>query len=197
MFAVTQSASRPLRTVTVSEEVLRKLADGRIEVKWPSVRGGKTEGTLSVYVCLDRAGKARETYALNSDHPAMSDAAREELSRIQFTPRQSDGKPVQVEGILTFAYKTIISNPYPELTGEAARERIINLVEPSFPSSIPKGTIVTVSVLVGEDGRVGEADFVGAPAGVVWPDLSSWSFRPLVTDGKPTAFKAVLKFVAR
>lgn len=196
MFAVTQPASHPLRTVTVTEETLRKLAIDRLELKWPSIRGGKTEGTLSIYVCLDRTGKVRETYALNSDDPGMSDAARQQLSSIQFTPPQSNGKPVQVEGILTFAYKTIISDPYPELTGEAARERVITLDGPSFPWSVPKGTVVTVSILVGEDGKVREVNVRGAPAGVVWSDFSSWSFRPLVREGKPTAFKAVLKFVA-
>jgi len=159
-------------------------------------KGGKTEGTLSVYICLDRTGKVREAYDLNSHHPGMSDVARQQLSSIHFAAPQSNGKPAQVEGILTFAYKTIVKDPYPELTGEAARERVITLVEPYFSSSVPKGSVVTVSALVDENGNVGEADVTGSIAGVVWSDFSSWKFRPLVRDGKPTAYKAVLKFVA-
>jgi len=200
MFAVTQPASQPLQTATVSEEMLRKLANGRLELKWPPTRGGKTEGTLSVYVCLDRTGKVRETYALNSDNAGMAEAAQEQLSSIQFTPAKSNDEPVQAEGILTFAYKTVISDPYPELTYEQARERVVSLTEPWFPPSVPTGTVVTVWVLVGEDGRVAGSDaFIGLPArvGSLAPDATGWTFKPLLKDGKPTAFKAELKFVAR
>ncbi|MGO9402421.1 MAG: hypothetical protein ACLPVW_02995 [Terriglobales bacterium] len=200
LFAATQLASPPLQTVTVSEDRLRKLAKNPLELQWPSVRGGKTEGTLSIYVCLDRAGKVRETYALNSDHPGMSDAARQQLGNIQFVPVVFKNQPVQAEGILTFAYKTVIQDPYPELTDEQARERAITLIEPQFPLSVPRGTVVTVSVLVGEDGKVWQSGpFMGLPArlGSLAPDVAGWTFRPLLKDGKPTAFKAVLKFVVQ
>lgn len=200
MFAVTQPVSPPLKTVAVTEETLRELAKTRLEVNWPSIRGGKTEGVLSIYVCLDRTGKVRESYALNSDHPEMSDAAQQQVANIQFMPAVINGERVQADGILTFAYKTAIQDPYPELTDEQARQRVIRLIEPSFPPSVPRGTAVTVTVLVGEDGNVGESGpFVGLPAqvGSLAPDVASWTFRPLLKDGKPTAFKAVLKFVVQ
>jgi hypothetical protein len=200
LFAVKQPASPPLQTVTVSEDMLRKQAKSRLEPQWPSVRGGKTEGTLSIYVCLDRTGKVRETYALNSEHPGMSDAAQQQLNNIQFVPVMFKNEPVQAEGILTFAYKTTIQDPYPELTDEQARERAITLIGPKFPLSVPRGTVVTLSVFVGEDGKVrGSGPFMGLPArvGSLAPDPAGWTFRPLLKDGRPTAFKAVLKFVVQ
>ncbi len=198
LFAVARPASSPLQTVRVSEDVLRKSAIDPLELKWPSTRGGKTEGVLSIYVCLDRTGNVRETYALNSDNPGMSEAAQQQLSNIQFGPTVFKNEPSQAEGILTFAYRTVIGAPYPKLTDEEARERVIILIEPFFPASIPRGTVVTVSVLVGEDGKVsGSGPFVGLPAraGSLAPDMSGWTFKPLLRDGKPTAFEAVLKFV--
>jgi hypothetical protein len=128
----------------------------------------------------------------------MSDAAQQQLSNIQFTPAMFKNEPAQAEGILTFAYKTAISDPYPELTDEQARERVITMIEPFFPPSVPRGTVVTVSVLVGENGKVsGSGPFVGLPArvGSLAPDLGGWTFKPLFKDGKPTAFKTALKFV--
>ena len=130
----------------------------------------------------------------------MSGAAQQQVTNIQFMPAVVNAERVQAEGILTFAYKTAIQDPYPELTDDQARQRVIRLIEPSFPPSVPRGTVVTVTVLVGEDGKVGSSGpFVGLPAqvGSLAPDAASWTFRPLLKDGKPTAFKAVLKFVVQ
>ena len=96
----------PLQTVTVSEEVLRAMMTVSPTMQWSSVRDGKTSGVLSIYVCIDRSGHVRETYALNSDHPVMSDDARQQIMKWQFKPAGVNGTPVQVEGILTFAYET-------------------------------------------------------------------------------------------
>jgi len=62
---------------------------------------------LSIYVCVDRGGKVREIYGLNSDHPEMSDAARKQVMTWQFKPAVNQtGAHVQVESLLTFAYET-------------------------------------------------------------------------------------------
>ena len=108
-FAVTQYAP-PIRTLTVTEDTLRKMANSSLELKWPPITGGKTEGVLSIYVCLDRTGRVRETYALNSDQPEMSDAAQQQVRSIQFTPTITKNESVQAEGILTFSYKTVIQD---------------------------------------------------------------------------------------
>lgn len=104
LFFIEQPNS-PLQTLVISEEDLRGLAQNQT-IHWPPIRGGKSSGVLSIYVALDRSGRVRETYALNSDHPAMSDAAREQVAKWHFKPAVSKGVPVQVESILTFAYQT-------------------------------------------------------------------------------------------
>ena len=64
---------------------------------------------LSIYVCIDREGQVREIYGLNSDHPIMTDAARQQVIKWRFKPASNGGVPVQVETVLTFSYETRIA----------------------------------------------------------------------------------------
>jgi len=100
--------SGPLRTIAVSEQTLRALALSAPDIQWPTIKDGKPVGTLSIYVCVDRQGSVREIYALNSDNPYMTDAASKQVMNWKFKPASDSGKPVQIEGILTFAYQTDI-----------------------------------------------------------------------------------------
>ncbi len=107
-----QQHSAELRTITVSEQMLRASAVSSPPMQWPPIEGGRPAGELSVYVCIDREGRIRETYELNSHSPAMSDAAVNQLKQWSFKPLSIDGNVVQVESILTFAYETkIIPKP--------------------------------------------------------------------------------------
>jgi hypothetical protein len=197
LFVIAQP-NQPLRTVNVSEETLRKLAPGPIEINWPPVRGGKTEGVLSVFVSLDRQGRVRETSGLNSDHPEMTDAARAQLAAIRFKPAVSGGVPTQVEGILTFAYQTKIDDPYPELSDAEARKLAINLGEPKFPRGLAQGTVLTLKIFVAEDGKVhGSGPVMGedGPKTFLFREIHDWRFKPLERNGKVTPFHATLRFV--
>lgn len=100
--------SDPLRTVFAGEQTLRGMALNSPPLQWPTIHDGKPVGTLSIYVCVDRQGNVRETYGLNSDNAYMTDAARKQLMYWKFKPFSDKGDPVQVESILTFAYRTRI-----------------------------------------------------------------------------------------
>jgi hypothetical protein len=112
LFAVPEPTAR-LRTTIVSEETIRGLSLSSPAMQWPTIQGGKSSGVLSIYLCIDREGRVRETYPLNSDHPVMTDAARKQLMNWRFKPASNGGVPVQVESILTFAYETKIEPPAP------------------------------------------------------------------------------------
>ncbi len=105
LFSV-QEPNEQLETIAVSEETLRGIGVNMPPMEWPTIRGGKSSGVLSIYVCIDRKGRVRETYALNSDHPEMSDAARKQVMNWEFKPTANKGASVQIEAILTFAYET-------------------------------------------------------------------------------------------
>lgn len=197
LFTISQP-NEPLQTVYISEETLRKLAADPLEVQWPPVRGGKTEGVLSVFVCLDREGHVRESYGLNSDHPEMTDAARSQLASVKFKPAVFHGAPAQVEGILTFAYTTKIGDPYPDLSDSEARALVISSVEPHFPPTVTQGTVLTMKILVGEDGKVhtsGPLTGTNAPSNLVFLGIRDWKFKLPERSGKPTPFTATLRFI--
>jgi len=107
LFGIQQFGAN-LETLVVSEATVRSLSLESPTLEWPPIHGGKPSGVLSVYLCIDREGKVRETYALNSDHPEMSDAARKQLLGWRFKPATHNSARVQVESILTFAYTTRI-----------------------------------------------------------------------------------------
>jgi len=115
LYAVSQSTphAERLRTIVVDEATARKLSVSTPDILWPIVRSGKTSGVLSIYVSIDRNGRVRETWPLNSDNAGLEDAAREQVKRWQFKTATGDGAPVQVETILTFAFNT--------KTGDAAK----------------------------------------------------------------------------
>jgi hypothetical protein len=104
-----QQANTPLQTVRLTEETARGLATNAPAMQWPPIEEGKPTGVLSIYVSIDRGGQVRETHALNTDDPDMSNAARDQLLNWRFEPVVNDkGVPVQAEAILTFAYQTRI-----------------------------------------------------------------------------------------
>jgi hypothetical protein len=196
MFAIQQPTSR-LQTIQTDEPTLRALAVDPPAMFWPLVRGGRTAGVLSIYVCIGRDGHVQETYGLNSDHPDMTDAARQQLTNWKFNPTVQNGEPEQVEGILTFAYQTKIGDPYPVLSDSEARKQAVKIVEPHFRPGTPKGMTGTVRVLVGEDGTVHSTSPENLPnelLGAVLQAISQWQFQPYLKDGKPTEFNADLTF---
>jgi hypothetical protein len=108
LFAVQQPSNR-LQTVIVSEQTVQGLSLDTPALQWPLIQDGKSSGVLSIYVCIDREGQVREIYGLNSDHPIMTDAAREQVMKWRFKPASNGGVSVQVETVLTFSYETRIA----------------------------------------------------------------------------------------
>jgi len=98
------AAGAALQTIRADEPTLRSLAVNAPAIVWPTGHSGKETGTLSLYVCVDRQGHPREIYELNSSNPGLSDVAREQVMKWEFKPAVTQGVPVQVESILTFAF---------------------------------------------------------------------------------------------
>ncbi len=144
-------------------------------------------------------GHVRETFPLNSDNAGLDDVARQQVQKWQFKPAVSKGVPVQVEGILTFAFNTKIERPVTILSDAEARRLATNTVEPLFkPGAASSGTPVTVRVSVDVDGKllgvenpnnVPDVLFLAA-----YDALTQWHFQPYVKDGKPDFYKADITF---
>ncbi len=113
MFSVSSPIAKENRisTVKVSEQAAREQLQSSPQIAWLPVRDGKTSGTLSLVVSIDKEGHVRETWPLNSDNPFPQDQARKAIAQWNFKPLVKDGAPVQMETILTFAFQTKIGNP--------------------------------------------------------------------------------------
>jgi len=200
LFTISQStppAERISRT-TLSEATVRNLSAYTPDIAWPSVRGGRTSGVLSMFISVDRSGNVRETWPLNSDNPSLDDQAREQVMKWQFKPAKIHDVPTQIETVLTFAFKTRVGDPIQILSDVEARKLALNIVEPVFPAGSAKGTEVKVQAGVSLDGSV---NGVSNPYNVPTPLFMAaygaarqWRFRPYLRDGKPDVFGADIVF---
>ncbi len=186
----------PLRSLKIDQALADSLALNTPSIQWPTIRSGKTQGTLSIYVSTDTSGRVREAWPLNSSNAGLEDTVREQVKSWQFKPVAVAGVPVQLETVLTFAFDTKVADPIPLLTNEEARALAINIVE---PECLPPGTSVTLKVSVDENGEItgisnpnnlGNELFGQADAA-----LSQWRFRPYLANGKPDRFDANITFV--
>jgi len=204
-----QQTSAPLQTVRIDEATLRRLGENTPDVVWPTVRSGADKGTLSLYVCLDRDGKVREIYELNSSNPGLSDVARDQVMKWQFKTATSQGNPAQVESILTFAFQTAIANPIPVLEEGEGSKLILHRVEPSWPAGFaPAGTPIFITLGIRENGECTGLVFItsdDANRPLVMKNLpmvlsalratfEQWRFRPYIQNGKATEYQVKVTF---
>ena len=108
-----------LQSVVVSQATIEQAAEGQPALAWPPVQSGKTTGLLSMYVSVDRQGRVREAYPLNSDNAGLQDAARDQLLKWKLKPMAAKGVPVQAEAPLTFRFETTLAINAAQPTGQA------------------------------------------------------------------------------
>jgi hypothetical protein len=175
----------------------RKLLLDSPEIVWSPVRGGKTSGTMTIAVYVDKHGAVRETRPLNADNIYAQDQARKVVSQWHFKPLEQNGGPVQMETLLTFTFQTTTSGAVPVLSDDQARKLAINKPDATFSSTrFAKGMEYAVRIYVNDRGRITNVEnvnnldatlFAGATTA-----LSLWSFRPYMQNGKPQEFQADL-----
>jgi hypothetical protein len=202
LFAPLPTDDDRFRSAAVNSTQMEQLVAGNAPIQWPTVRSGNTHGRLAMYVSVDTSGHVREAWPLNSDNAGLEDPAREQVRHWTTKPAVADGKPVQVDGGLGFAFDTKIGDPLPELSDAEVRALATKIVEPEWkPGSVHSGDTVELSIGVNEQGKltglagVGRVD-VSSP--LQWPAIDAirkWTFRPLIRDGKPQYFHGVVKFV--
>ncbi|HZY64090.1 MAG TPA: energy transducer TonB [Edaphobacter sp.] len=187
-------------SIAVSSNTMEQLSSNSPAIVWPSVRSGNVQGKLAMYISVDRDGRVREAWPLNSDNAGLNDPAREQVRRWKLKPAvDKNGNHVQVDGGLGFAFTTTIENPLPELSDSEVRKLAINTIEPRWPSEgLHSGEVVEVRVSVNEEGELTGEGYSKVPVaaqGAVMKALSQWRFRPLIRDGKPQYFHGTVRFI--
>ena len=114
LFAVGQSSpdEKRIESYQVSQNTIEQAAQGQPPIVWPPVQSGKTSGLLSMYISVDRDGRVREAYPLNSDNAGLQDAARDQLLKWKLKPMAAQGKPIQAESALTFRFETKLASAH-------------------------------------------------------------------------------------
>jgi len=190
-----------MKTIQVAEGTTRALALNTPPLVWPTVREGKTEGVMSVYVSVDRSGQVREVWPLASNNPELNEAAREQLLHWEYKPYNNAG-PSQMEAVLTFAFATRIENPVPVLSDAEARKLATRVVEAAVPlGKARKGTKFSLRISVDEAGKLQSVLNQNKVAPALYTAgaaaLKQWRFRPYLNHGKPDRFYADIIFQVR
>ena len=87
------------------------------------------------------------------------------------------------------------------LNDAEARAQAENRVEPKFSKEVPKGSVFRIRVSVDQNGKdtgvLNIGDVPVEPFMSMDHALLQWKWKPLIRDGKPVYFHAVVEFVAR
>lgn len=200
LFTVDQStpAAQQLTGQEVAEATARNIAVAAPPIAWPAVREGKSSGTISVYVSVDKLGQVREVWPLQSDNPELNAAARRQVMEWRFQP-YINGTPMQMESVLTFAFQTTMGPPIALLSNAEARKLATHVVEPRVAREKAAGSkTFTLRIRVDEQGRlVRVLNLKNAPAAFYTAGknaLQQWRFRPYLRKGKPDLFDADIVF---
>ncbi len=202
MFTPLATNDERFRSAHLSSEQMGRMIEGNSPIQWPTVHSGKTQGRLAVYIATDPEGNVREAWPLNSDNAGLEDPVRAQVMKWKLKPAvDKDGKPLQVEGGIGFAFDTKVADALPQLSNAEVRELATKIVEPEWPSSgLTKGQIIKIDVSVNEKGELagyGMGSVPPAASGPVMTAIPQWRFRPLIRDGKPQYFHGTVEFVVR
>jgi Gram-negative bacterial TonB protein C-terminal len=124
---------RPLHTLLIDENSLRKNLLPTVPVPWPPLQDGLLEGNFTTVVVVDREGKVREIGTMVSENSAINDAGRQAAMAMRFTPFLVNGDPVQVISQVTIPFKTV--RPSGGETFETARTYFERGRHASFPAA--------------------------------------------------------------
>jgi len=200
LFSVPQPTpiEQRVRSVVLQEADFRSLALATPEIIWPQVLDGRTSGTASFYVSLDRTGRVREVLPVHTDNERSNDSARNQIMRWKFKPALENGVAVQAQSVLTFALNTRAFGPPDFLSDAEARKLASNIVEPMIPpGAAPSGTIYTLRAAVDADGNLIEVIPAEGIPGLFEPcyqALRQWRFRPIMENGQPRPYRAEIQF---
>lgn len=109
LFTPLNRADNSFESVSINSTQMEELSVGNPDIVWPSVQSGKVKGHLAMYISVDRNGRVREAWPLNSDNAGLDDSARDQVRQWKLKPAvDKSGNHLQVDGGLGFAFETKI-----------------------------------------------------------------------------------------
>src|SRR5262245_10676375 len=105
-FAEPPPAPAPVRkdAINVSGGVLQASGIKKVEPDYPPIaKAAKAEGEVRIQITVSEEGKVIEAEVIEG-HPLLRDAALQAARQWEFKPTELSGKPVKVQGVLTFTF---------------------------------------------------------------------------------------------
>jgi TonB family protein len=223
LFSIVESTALEsrLESVEVSQNIIEQASQGQPPITWPPVRSGRTSGLLSMYISVDRVGRVREAYPLNSDNAGLENAARNQLLKWTLKPLTSGGNPVQAQAALSFHFDTTLAStsPTPDaapVTAPAATgERVPNIGDtkrgpvkgflvsqtvPWYPDEAKQKHIqgkVVLSIEVDATGATGDIRVLASPDQSLTDSaieaVKQWRYQPWQLNGMPVSVRSTVE----
>jgi TonB family protein len=176
-----------------------------------------------MYVSVDRDGRIREAYPLNSDNAGLQNAARDQLLKIQLKPAVINGQAVQIEAALTFQFSTSLEGGSAapttgSISGDAdgltkpivlsaaiANSLRIRFFAPVYPQDLKLnrvGGTVELTAIIGKQGQVLSLSPLSSTndklTSAATAAVQKWRYKPYLLNGAPVEFqtKITLAFQA-
>jgi TonB family protein len=221
-FAITQPTppEQWLESVEVSQGAVEQAAQGQPPIIWPPVQSGNTTGLLSMYISVDRDGRVREAYPLNSDNAVLQDAARDQLRKWQLRPVAVHGKPVQAQAALSFHFATTLAtNPAqpaadvvaapitPDPTSKHAGAKggfvqgfLLSQSLPWYPDEAKRKHIqgkVVLSIIIDAAGTTSDVRMLSSPDQSLTDSaiaaVKQWRYKPAELNGVPVSIRSTVE----
>ncbi len=220
---LSQQTPGPLKLIPISQETFEKLLDAPIDINWPAVNSGNTQGKLSMYVSVDRDGTIREAYPLNSDNAGLQDAARDQLLKIRLKPAVFQGIKVQTEAALTFQFSTRLEGGSQTLAQSSSPTAVQSSTSPTKPITVSPmianalrlkiyapvypqdlklkrvGGTVELMAIIGKEGQVVSLSPTSSPndelTSAAIAAVRSWLYKPYLLNGQPVEIQTKIKVI--
>jgi len=106
------------QAMVAQEEVFRGVFKNVPEPAWPAVSHGDLSGVITMYVSIDREGYVAEAWPATGGASAeIAEAASKHVGGLVFPRKAEDKRFLQLETMLTFAYKTQRAASVPDSSG--------------------------------------------------------------------------------
>lgn len=100
-----QTSTAGSSNTPASDNILNDQAISKPDPVYPAVaRAARVSGTVIVQVTVDETGQVSSAQAA-SGHPLLRAAATQAAYQARFKPTHSSGKPVKLNGVLTYDFK--------------------------------------------------------------------------------------------
>ena len=186
-------------SLQLPQPTLEKLSLAPIKPVWPIVTAGKTEGTVTAYVSLDRTGVIREVDILDSDNWQLQKTVKNYLIGQKWRGAVSNGNPIQVEGAIAIPFTTAAAANAPAGLNDAVpvgaavlSGKKISGASPIYPEDAKARHIsgaVYLHAIIGIDGHIERLGVIDAPdkslADASLTAVRAWTYQPYLLNGIP------------